>query len=188
VGGKVPDGTSERVGHEPESSRPADLLRHYIGDLVYGANDGIVTTFAVVSGISGAALEAKVILIVGLANLLADGFSMAASNFLAIRSESAAAGMERGRREPLKHALATFWAFALAGAIPLLPYLIPGAAAHAFWVSSVAAGGALFAVGAARALVVPRGWVRCGVEMLGVGAAAGAVAFGVGAAVAGWLL
>ena len=54
-------------------------------DLVYGANDGIITTFAVVSGVVGAALE-TVIVILGLANLLADGFSMGASNYLARRS------------------------------------------------------------------------------------------------------
>jgi hypothetical protein len=49
----------------------------YLGDLVYGGLDGIVTTFAVVSGVAGADLGANVVLILGLANLFADGFSMA---------------------------------------------------------------------------------------------------------------
>ena len=43
---------------------------------VYGANDGIITTFAVVSAVAGAGLDPKIIIILGLANLIADGFSM----------------------------------------------------------------------------------------------------------------
>ena len=62
-------------------------LGTYIKDIVYGANDGIITTFAIVAGSAGADLSSKVILILGFANLLADGFSMAASNFLGSRSE-----------------------------------------------------------------------------------------------------
>ncbi len=56
--------------------------RHYLPDLVYGANDGIITTFAVVCGVVGANLSVRIILILGFANLVADGFSMGASNFL----------------------------------------------------------------------------------------------------------
>ena len=63
-------------------------LRHYFPDLVYGANDGIVTTFAVVTGVTGAALSERIILILGFANLVADGFSMGASNFLSRRSHA----------------------------------------------------------------------------------------------------
>lgn len=56
-------------------------------DFVYGAIDGAVTTFAVVAGAAGAGLEARVVVIMGLANLFADGFSMAVSNFLGTRAE-----------------------------------------------------------------------------------------------------
>ena len=66
--------------------RRRQVLGHYLPDLVYGANDGIITTFAVVSGVVGASLSEEVILILGFANLLADGFSMGASNYLARRS------------------------------------------------------------------------------------------------------
>lgn len=55
----------------------------YHRDMVYGAVDGAVTTFAVVSGVAGAGLSAGIVLILGFANLLGDGFSMAAGNFLA---------------------------------------------------------------------------------------------------------
>lgn len=60
---------------------------NYLRDWIYGGIDGSVTTFAVVTGIVGAHLPPVVIVIMGLANLMADGFSMAASNFLGTKSE-----------------------------------------------------------------------------------------------------
>ena len=57
-------------------------------NMVYGANDGIVTTFAVVAGVAGANLEVKVVLILGFANLVADGIAMALGNYLGTKSEN----------------------------------------------------------------------------------------------------
>jgi VIT1/CCC1 family predicted Fe2+/Mn2+ transporter len=62
--------------------------RHnYLRDWIYGGIDGSVTTFAVVSGVSGARLSSWIILVMGFANLFADGFSMAASNYLGTKAE-----------------------------------------------------------------------------------------------------
>ncbi len=61
--------------------------QNYLRDWIYGGIDGAVTTFAVVSGVVGARLSPWVILVMGFANLFADGFSMAASNFLGTRAE-----------------------------------------------------------------------------------------------------
>lgn len=72
-----------------------NFVGKYIGDLVYGANDGIITTFAVVAGASGATLAPTVVIILGLANLFADGISMGASNFLGKRSEQDFAKSQR---------------------------------------------------------------------------------------------
>ena len=60
----------------------------YLKDMIYAANDGIVTTFAVVAATVGGALSPAIILIVGIANLFADGFSMASGNYLGSRSEN----------------------------------------------------------------------------------------------------
>jgi VIT1/CCC1 family predicted Fe2+/Mn2+ transporter len=60
----------------------------YLRDWVYGGIDGAVTTFAIVAGSVGANLSAKVILILGAANLFADGFSMAAANYSGSKSEN----------------------------------------------------------------------------------------------------
>ncbi|KTD14101.1 hypothetical protein E3983_10820 [Legionella israelensis] len=61
--------------------------QNYLRDWIYGGIDGAVTTFAIVSGVVGGHLSALVIIILGFANLLADGFSMAVSNYLGTKSE-----------------------------------------------------------------------------------------------------
>ena len=60
---------------------------NYLRDWIYGGIDGAVTTFAVVSGVVGAQLSPWIILVMGFANLFADGFSMAASNYLGTKAE-----------------------------------------------------------------------------------------------------
>src|SRR4026207_2394166 len=60
---------------------------NYLRDWIYGGIDGSVTTFAVVSGVAGARLSPWIILVMGFANLFADGFSMAASNYLGVKAE-----------------------------------------------------------------------------------------------------
>lgn len=72
---------------EAIAERLASVKHNYVRDWIYGGIDGAVTTFAVVSGVAGAELSPVVILILGTANLIADGFSMAASNFLGTRAE-----------------------------------------------------------------------------------------------------
>ena len=59
----------------------------YLRDTVYGAIDGAVTTFAIVASVAGAGLSSKIILALGLANVLADGFSMAAANYSGTKAE-----------------------------------------------------------------------------------------------------
>ncbi|EFO29556.1 integral membrane protein [Roseibium sp. TrichSKD4] len=60
----------------------------YLRDWVYGGIDGAVTTFAIVAGAVGANLSATIVLVLGVANLLADGFSMAAANYSGTKSEN----------------------------------------------------------------------------------------------------
>lgn len=75
----TPQAIEQRLAGGPSNS--------YLRDWVYGAIDGTITTFAVVAGVMGAELSVGVILVLGVANLLADGFSMAVSNFLGTRAE-----------------------------------------------------------------------------------------------------
>ena len=160
--------------------------QHYVGDLVYGANDGILTSFAVVAGVTGGSLSSGIVLIVGLANLFADGLSMGVGNYLSIRArESALEQQQRPEEEswPGRHGLATFVAFVVAGAVPLLPYFV-ASAERPFALAAASAMAALFAVGAGRTLVTASRWWVSGLEMLTLGAAVAAVAYGTGAAIA----
>jgi len=82
--------TSAEAEHSPEAIRLrlANKPAHgYLGDAVLGAIDGCVTTFAIVAGAVGAGFSGGVVVILGFANLIADGFSMAASNYLGTKSE-----------------------------------------------------------------------------------------------------
>lgn len=71
----------------------------YIKSAVYGGLDGIVTTFAVVAGVTGASLSAGVVLILGFANLIADGLSMAIGDYISTKSEQEHERSERQREE-----------------------------------------------------------------------------------------
>jgi VIT1/CCC1 family predicted Fe2+/Mn2+ transporter len=185
-GNRMPTATTTSR-HEPLSRAPTDVFRHYVGDVVYGANDGLVTTLTVVSGVAGAELPVHVVLILGFVNLLADGFSMGASNFLSIRSTAAAEDRDRGVLEPLAHAGVTFAAFVAIGIVPLLSFLAGVPRGSEFLMSCLSTGAVLFAVGASRSLISARGWIRCGLEMLSVGAVASAVAYGAGLLLARWV-
>jgi vacuolar iron transporter family protein len=235
--------------HTPEAIARAAAEEHggagsqYIGDMVLGGLDGTITTFAVVSGVAGARLGLNVVMIMGLANLFADGFSMAIGSFLSLRSEREYYEKEKSReawevehfpngekqelveiyrkqgytepesrqlveiisrdprrwvdammvgelgllpdeRTPLRSALITFSAFVLAGAIPLLVYLVglvvPIAPATAFTVSLAMSGVTLFILGSAKVVVTHRSPLRSGLEMLAVGSLAAFVAYIVG--------
>jgi len=234
--------SAERIANSAREQHGAPS-HAYLGNMVYGGLDGIVTTFAVVSGVAGARLGSGVVLILGLANLLADGFAMAVGAYLSSRSEQEyydreyqreaweverfpegernelieiyrakgfsdeeaarlvdiqarkpelwvktmmveELGMMRESRNPAIGALATFVSFILAGVIPLLVYLIglavpiPGRAAFPITIALSAA--ALFGLGAAKVLVTERSFLKSGLEMLAVGGAVTAVAYGVG--------
>lgn len=89
----TPEAIAERLQQGPNAS--------YLRDFVYGAVDGAVTTFAVVSGVAGAGLSSSAIIILGLANLLADGFSMAMGNFLANSADKQL--RNKAKKEEQKH-------------------------------------------------------------------------------------
>ena len=106
------------------SGRPPTGFGHYLRDVVYGALDGVITTLAVIAGAAGAHLEPRVGIILGLANLVADGLSMGASNYLGLKSELEQANHSVAAEAPWRHGLATAAAFATVGAVPLAGYVV----------------------------------------------------------------
>jgi VIT1/CCC1 family predicted Fe2+/Mn2+ transporter len=80
-----PDSAMSSVAQDKEGQLKD--VEAYLPELVYGGIDGIVTTFAVVAGAAGAHLNISIIIIVGMANLIADGLSMSVGAYLAKKSE-----------------------------------------------------------------------------------------------------
>ena len=161
----------------------AATARHYLRDFVYGGIDGVITTFAVVAGVRGGELAAGVAVVIGMANLFADGLSMAVGNYLSIRSNEGArraSGLPEEESQPVRHAGATFIAFAMAGAVPLVPFLFTMSDRDRFLASIVLTLGTLFAAGVMRAYVTGESYRASVLEMLGLGALVAAVAYYVG--------
>lgn len=220
---------SERINAPPG--------RGVLRDVVYGGIDGSVTTFAIVAGVAGAGLSPFVIVALGLANVLADGFSMAAGNYSGTKAELDNINRIRAIEErhirlypdgernevreiltqkglsghvldeatdaitanhdnwinlmiegeyglgsvdphPLKAAMATFFAFLVAGMIPLLPFLL--SVEGAFVVSAWMTAGVFFSIGALKSRWSLAPWWRSGTETLLIGGAAATIAYFVG--------
>jgi vacuolar iron transporter family protein len=164
--------------------------QHYVRDLVYGANDGVITTFAVVAGVTGGTLNPVAVLVLGVANLVADGLSMGVGNYLGIRSDERvreAQQLPEQEAFPIRHGVATFAAFVTAGAVPLLPFVFSESGSNRFAWSTGLSLTVLFTVGAARSRVGTGKWWANGLEMVGLGTLVGAVAYFAGSLVAALL-
>jgi VIT1/CCC1 family predicted Fe2+/Mn2+ transporter len=212
----------------------------YLGDLIFGANDGLITTFAVVAGAAGAGLSASIVLILGFANLFGDGLSMGLGNFLGKKSELAyqknqrvkenweidhlreievqeirdifsrwgfaGADLERAvmivsqnraawidimmkeelgiieddDEHPGKHGAVTFFSFAGAALIPLLPFVFGVGSNLAYGISISLTALTLFFVGAYRSRLSALSFWKSGLEMLFVGSIAAGAAYLIG--------
>lgn len=215
-----------------EKNTPSDLR-----DFVYGSIDGTITTFAIVAGVEGANLAPSIIIALGFANVLADGFSMAASNYSGTKAELDDIKRLRqievqhlktnpeGEREeirqilimkglegevlegavraitshkerwidmmmveeygvlpqnprPFRAAIITFFAFVICGMIPLVSYIL--GLGNAFIAATVATGATFFLIGALKSRWSLQNWVWSGLETLGIGGIAAALAYFVG--------
>ena len=162
--------------------------RKYLAEFVYGAIDGSVTTFAVVAGAMGASLSSTVVLILGFANLFADGFSMAISNYLSNKSQIDLYKNHKHKhshiKDPKKTALITFISFLLVGFIPLLSFVLSPLSSfidqNKFIFSTILTAIAFLIIGAIKSKVVGKHFIRSSLETLLIGGAAAGLAFLVG--------
>ncbi len=224
-----PDAISKRLDKGPSIN--------YLRDWIYGGIDGAITTFAIVAGVVGANLSFGVVLILGVANLVADGFSMAASNYSGTKSELddykrikaielrhirtypegereeirqiyqrkgfkgdeleamvklitakeevwldimlfEEYGITPVQRSPMKAAIATFIAFAICGAVPLIPFLL-GIETSAI-IASIMTGFVFLAIGAAKSFWSMQAWWVSAFETFIIGMVAAGMAYGIG--------
>ena len=100
-------------------------IARYLPQFVYGATDGIVTTFAIVAGAAGANLSPIAILAIGIASVLADGYSMGISSYLSKQSEEDHSITTYNHKSPMSIGIATFLSFVIMGMIPIIPFMIP---------------------------------------------------------------
>ncbi|MEK6825297.1 MAG: VIT1/CCC1 transporter family protein [Nanoarchaeota archaeon] len=168
--------------------------RKYLPEFVYGGIDGAVTTFAVVAGSMGASLSSTIILILGFANLIADGFSMAVSNYLSTKSQqdlhrhdAETKFFKKEAKHPFKTAIATFFSFIIIGIIPLLSFVcavfLPTLITLQFTLSFLLTGVALIIVGAVKGTIVKKHPFHSSLETLFIGGVAALLAYVVGAGV-----
>lgn len=170
------------------------IRRHfedYLGEFVYGGIDGSVTTFAVVAGATGANLGSAVIIILGFANLVAAGFSMGVSAYLAAKSRVEMA-QKRGQNtvaeiSPFIIGASTYAAFLLVGLTPLMDYAVDYIfklhLTHLFFYSSVLTGAAFVIIGLLKSHTAHTSKARAVTETLVLGVVAAVFAY----IVAAWL-
>lgn len=165
-------------------------IENNLREFVYGGMDGAVTTFAVVTGAAGARLDTSVILILGFANVLADGFSMAVGSYLSEKSDQDLTNSKKDEKtdyeSPLAASFATFISFILVGFIPLSLYTIDyifniDLPTDTLLISSIVLTLLAFVgIGYLRGLITKISKTRAVLESFALGAAAAVISYSVG--------
>jgi len=150
-------------------------MKKYFPDFVFGAIDGTVTTFAVVSGVVGASLSPSIIIILGFANLFADGFSMGVSNYLSTSSNNDMNGVIKN---PINAGIVTFLSFILVGFLPLLTFVFSFNRAYEF--SIVLTALTFFVIGALKGFVTNTSPLKSASQTFVIGSLAALIAYFVG--------
>jgi len=143
------------------------LKQLYLPEFVYGGIDGVITTFAVVAWSAWANLDTRIIIILWLANLLADGLSMAVGCFLS-----------SGRDDRMMQAFVTYVSFLAVGLVPLLPYML-GYSAW-FWLSIICTAIGMTLIGWTKSVVLKQPLIKTISTTLLLWLCAALVAYGVG--------
>ncbi|MBA3758097.1 VIT1/CCC1 transporter family protein [Candidatus Saccharibacteria bacterium] len=163
-------------------------LEDYLSEFVYGGIDGAVTTFAVVAGATGARFDNKILLVLGFANLIADGFSMGVGSYL---SSKANQQLMVKRKEsiadepsPIINGLSTYAAFILIGLVPLLAYtfdlLFDLGLSNLFVIASILTAFAFAGIGYLKSRIAKTPVVRSVLETMVLGAIAASLAYVLG--------
>ncbi len=157
-------------------------IKKILPTVVYGGSDGAVTTFSVMAGALGAGLDARIVLILGCANLASDGFSMASADYLSEESKN-----NSTEEKSLFDAFITFSSFIVIGLIPLIPFLLAlfvTLPASTFLVSTILTVIAFIFIGFIRATILEKSKIMMILQSVAIGTACASVAYFVGQAIA----
>lgn len=160
-----------------------ELFVSYIRNLIFGVEDGLVSTVGLLSGVAVAGMARSEILITGAILIFVEAFSMAVGSFLSEQSaEEYTLGRSISPRYAFMDGVIMFFSYFLAGFIPLAPYVF-FEAGDAFWVSIALSLVALFLLGLISAKMFHAQLLRSGLRMCVIGG----IAIGVGVLVGQWV-
>ena len=147
----------------------------YLSDFIYGGIDGIVTTFSIVAGSSGGELLRNVIIILGLSNVVSDGFSMGVSRYISLKTELR---QELAvNKDPLISGIVTFSSFIIVGMMPLLPFLINDSKSSKYYSLGISCV-IFFIIGYLRGIVINEiKPIKCAFETLILGLLAAVISY-----------
>lgn len=154
----------------------------YLGEFVYGAFDGCITTFAVVAGSVGANLDSSIIIILGLANLLADGFAMSVGAYLSTKTNNST-NLNNNNKKPFWVGAITYVSFIAIGIIPILIYIIDymyPITYNLFFISSCLTVLGFLVIGLLKTYINKSNPIKGVIETLLLGGIAAIVAYSVG--------
>ena len=149
----------------------------YLSEFVYGGIDGIITTYSIIAGSSGGELVKQVILILGISNVISDGYSMGISRYISSQTEIKQ-GLLR-EKSSLMSGLVTFISFVLIGMLPVLPFLVYDGA-QAQRISFYIACAVFFLIGVVKGYFLEDRAIRSGIQTLLIGLTAAGLSYGIG--------
>lgn len=156
-------------------------IKQILPAIVYGGTDGAVTTFSIMAGAYGAGLDPRIVLILGVANLLSDGFSMASADYL---SEESRYSNTPTSKTALSLSLTTFFSFVAVGIIPILPfmftYMFRDGIQNVFGLSVTLTAICFISIGLLRGYILKKNMLYLAGQTLLVGSISASIAYMVG--------
>ena len=144
-----------------------------IRSIVYGGLDGIITMFNIAAGSTGAKLDNKIVIILGLSTLVADAVSMAVSDYMSTKASQT-------KENPKINAINTFIAFVIFGAIPLYTFILMNGKENVFFKSSISAMIAMFILGSIKSKYTQQKWYISGLVTIFYGMMASLISYNIG--------
>lgn len=148
----------------------------YLSEFVYGGIDGVITTFSIVAGSEGGKLLRNVIIILGISNVISDGFSMGVSRYISSDTEIKQELLKN--KNPYISGFVTFVSFILVGILPLIPFIYKNK--NAKYYSLFIALIVFSIIGYIKGIVTKENKIKSSIKTLGLGTFASILAYIIG--------